>query len=171
MSSPDIGIPSIKVRWSWDRFIFIIANPTLVRRHFYPSALRPKGYCRCLHPSVSLSVHFYYQDCQCDNLGNFQIFLKLGWNILRSWVCQLIEYVHNWIVISKVLSCSLELRFKTHFLRDGSTHLHLLWEEGWVGLGTLAYIDVGGGTHFQCIYKWYLVPNTDLGGWGCLFGV
>ena len=60
---------------------------------FYPSALRPKGYCRCLRPSVCLSVppsvclsvRPYDHACPRDNLKNiFQIFLKLGWNIL--WV-------------------------------------------------------------------------------------
>ena len=69
--------------------------------NFYPSALRPEGYCRCLRPSVCLSVCLsvcpsvclsvclsvrpYDHACPRDNSKNiFQIFSKLAWNIL--WV-------------------------------------------------------------------------------------
>ena len=65
--------------------------------YFYPSALRPEGYCRCLRPSVCLSVcpsvclsvclsvRPYDHACPRDNSKNiFQIFSKLAWNIL--WV-------------------------------------------------------------------------------------
>ena len=53
--------------------------------HFYPSTLRPMGYCRCLRPSVRPSVRPYDHACPRVNSKKiFQNFLKLGWNIL--WV-------------------------------------------------------------------------------------
>ena len=66
---------------------------TMFKYGFYPSALRPEGYCRCLRPSVCLSVcpsvcpsvRPYDHACPRDNSKNiFQIFSKLAWNIL--WV-------------------------------------------------------------------------------------
>ena len=68
-------------------------NSTVLSTDFYPSALRPEGYCRCLRPSVCLSVRLsvclsvrpYDHACPRDNSKNiFQIFSKLAWNIL--WV-------------------------------------------------------------------------------------
>ena len=34
----------------------IVSQTNLWNEYFYPSALRPEGYCRCLRPSVCLSV-------------------------------------------------------------------------------------------------------------------
>ena len=55
--------------------------------------------------SVCLCVPQYNQACLCNNSEIFQIYLKLGWNILWvnildlrhvwSWVSQLIQYAHD----------------------------------------------------------------------------
>ena len=73
---PDIGIPIIKIRRSWDRLIFIIGIPILVRGHFIWG--RPIGF----FPETAVrSWRNHYIQCQRKFIWSFVTIGQTSWTV------------------------------------------------------------------------------------------